>query len=297
MKYSKQPLEPAEHVELLRERGLIIQDETRAKKYLENVGYFRLTGYMFHLQKRDGSHMFVDNVSFNDIILHYQFDKKLRSLFLDYIERIEVALRARLSNAFSIRHGFYWYTEYELYLDKHVYHGINQEIKEYFVDPQERYLKSFKFKYNSENIPPSNMAMEILTLGKLSRLFKAVVNDEEKTAISLAFGIPSTMLASWLIRLTIVRNICAHHARLWNRKLSAAQPVIPTRKKNKFNGELPQDFRTSVYGIIAMTDRLLKKINPTHSFITKVIDLIDEYPTINTSLMGFPDNWREEPAW
>ncbi|XOV66077.1 MAG: Abi family protein [Fluviicola sp.] len=297
MKYTKEPLTSAQHIVLLKERGLKINDENRAKKYLENVGYFRLTGYMYHLQENDGTHLFKDGTTFNDIILHYQFDKRLRSILLLYIERIEVALRAKLTNYFSLNHGFYWYTEYDLFLDKDVYHNINEEIKEYFKDPQERFLKSFKFKYQSESLPPSNMAMEILSLGKLSRLFQAVVNDVEKGSISNDFGLPSTILSSWFIRLTIVRNICAHHSRLWNRTLSASQPVIPSRKKHKFYGSLPDNFHTSLYGVISMIDRLLKKINPTNSFISEITSLVNKYPTVNTTLMGFPREWRENPAW
>lgn len=297
MKYTKPPLTSHEHILLLQKRGLNINDETRAQKYLDNVGYYRLTGYMYHFQKRDGSHLFRDNITFDDVILHYQFDKKLRSIILLYIERIEIALRAKLTNYFSLNHGFYWYTEYDLYHNKEVYEKINIEIKDYFAEPQERFLLAFKHKYYSESLPPSNMAMEILSLGKLSRLFEAVVNENEKTSISSDFGLPSTILSTWFIRLTIVRNICAHHSRLWNRTLSASQPRIPTRKKHKFNGTLPNDFHTSLYGVIAMIDRLLSKINPTNSFILKINSLIDEYPTINVSLMGFPENWKEHAVW
>ena len=297
MKYSKTPLNSVQHIELLKSRGLTIVDEERARKYLNNVGYFRLTGYMYHLQSKDGSHNFYDNVTFNDIILYYQFDKKLRTLVIEYLERIEVALRARLINKFSISHGFYWYTNYALYDDKDVFNIINDEIKERFDEPQERFLKSFKMKYSSEMLPPANMAMEILTLGKLSRLYKGLSNKDEKIEIADEFGLPSTILSSWFIYLTNVRNICAHHSRLWNRKITADRPIIPQRKKFKFNGDLPDDFNSTLYGIASMIDRLLKNINPSNTFITKLIQLIDQYPTINTALMGFPEGWRRSPAW
>ena len=77
MKYNKTPLTSEQYLELLKSRGLIVNDEQRALKYLENIGYFRLTGYMFHLQSRDGNHTFLKSVSFEDIIQIYQFDKKL----------------------------------------------------------------------------------------------------------------------------------------------------------------------------------------------------------------------------
>lgn len=252
---------------------------------------------MYHLQKRDGSHQFNSGVTFNDIVQHYQFDKKLRSLFLVYIERLEIALRARLSNSFSLNHGFYWYTEYDLFADKQIYDSINAEIKEYFGDPQERFLKAFQNKYTSESLPPSNMAMEILTMGKLSRLYQGVVNKAEKLEISLAFGTIPKILSSWFITLTIIRNICAHHSRLWNRNLSASKPIIPNKRKERFNGEIPDNFASSLYGVISICDRMLGNINPNNSFIEKMEGLLDEYPAVNTKLMGFPVNWKEHPAW
>jgi len=297
MKYGKLPFTSDQHVELLQSRGLVISDEERAKRYLNNVGYFRLTGYMYHLQRNDGSHQFLDDVTFDDVILHYQFDKKLRALVIEYFERIEVALRARLTDKFSVSHGFYWYTQYDLYDDKAIHNSINEEIKERFDDPQERFLKSFKYKYHSENLPPSNMAMEVLSLGKLSRLYKGLSNQVEKRAIAVEFNLPSTVLSSWFIYLTNVRNICAHHSRLWNRKVTADRPTIPNRQQYRFNGDLPEDFNTTMYGIVSMIDRLLKNINTGNSFINKFIALIDKYPSINTGLMGFPIDWKKNPAW
>jgi abortive infection bacteriophage resistance protein len=297
MKYSKPPLSSEEHIHLLKRRGLIINDELTVKSHLDTISYFRLTGYMYQFQINDGNHRFYEHTSFTDIILHYQFDKELRSIILSHIEQIEIALRAKLTNYFSLNHGFYWYTEYDLFHDKDVYNRINEEIKVYFDDPQERFLIKFKSKYYSESLPPSNMAMETLSFGKLSRLFEGVVNHKEKASISEDCGLPNTILSTWFIRLTIVRNICAHHSRLWNRKLSASQPKIPTRKKHQFKGELPADFHTSVYGVIAMIDRLLSNINPTNEFTHKITELLDEYPSINTSMMGFPENWKENATW
>lgn len=297
MKYKKKPLTADEHIQLLKERGLLIANQERAKKYLATIGYFRLTGYMYHLQENDGSHKFKNGISFNDIILHYHFDKKLRAVVNEYLERIEVALRSKLTDYYSINHGFYWFTQYNLYEDKYVYNLVNAEISERFTKPQERFLKYFKKKYTSETLPPSNMAMEILTMGKLSRLFKGLKNDVEKKSIAEDFGLPSVILSSWLIYLNNVRNICAHHGRLWNRGITADRPTIPKRKKYKFSGELPNDFNRSCYGVIAMIDRLLAKINASNRFTEKVINLIEEYPNINTRFMGFPENWKEYSAW
>jgi|SRR5690554_4478358 len=297
MKYEKKPLTAEEHLELLKERGLSIDNPERAIKYLKSIGYFRLTGYMYHLQESDGSHRFHESTTFNDIISHYQFDKKLRAIFSEYLERIEIALRAKLTNYFGLSHGFYWYTIYDLYADKNTFDIVNEEIISKFKDPQERFLKNFKRKYTSESLPPSNMAMEILTLGKLARLYKGLHNNDEKGKIANDFGLPSTILSSWFIFLNNVRNICAHHGRLWNRRITADKPLIPKRKKYEFNGDIPANFNSSCYGAIAMIDRILRIINPNNRFIIKVTELIGSYDEIDLVLMGFPEDWQTNPAW
>lgn len=134
-------------------------------------------------------------------------------------------------------------------------------------------------------------------MGKLSRLYKGLKNKDQKVEIANDFQLPSTILSSWLIYLTNVRNICAHHSRLWNKKVSADRPVIPTRKIYKFNGDIPTDFNTTVYGIFSITDRLLHAINPSNHFITKILGLMNQYPAISTKAMGFVDDWKTNAAW
>lgn len=296
MKYPKTPLSNDQHIQLLRDRGLTILCENRAKKYLNSVGYFRLTGYMYHLQTRDGNHSFVGEVNFDEIINLYQFDKKLRAVIIEYMERIEVAVKAKLTNKYSLRYGFFWYTQDALFIDKDIYYSINNEIADTFANAQEGFLKSFKFNYRDEPSPPSNMALETLTLGKLSRLYKGLDNNDEKIEIANEFNLVSSTLTSWLIYLTNVRNVCAHHSRLWNKKITADRPSIPSRKNYKFNGTMTDDFNTTMYGIISIMNRLLLSFNPDNRFISKIENLIEEY-SIQTFLMGFPEDWKTEAHW
>lgn len=252
---------------------------------------------MFSHQQNDGSHEFFPDTSFDLIVNEYHFNKNLRLLVLEYIERIEVALRAQLSNIFCIDHGFFWYSNRDLYQDTSVYGQINDYISEYFDDPPDIFLKKYKAKYTNEPLPPSNMAFEILTFGKLSRLYTGLKNDAEKQKIAKHFYLPSTILSSWFVYLTNVRNICAHYSRLWNRKITADRPTIPTREKYKFHGILPESFNSSIYGIASLIERLLRPINPSNSFIEKLTTLIDDNPNIDIRKMGIPLNWKEEPAW
>lgn len=296
MKYTKPPKTPEEHCGILMERGLIIHDQERAKKYLKTVGYFRLTGYMFHLQSKDGKHEFKKDTTFEDIIRLYHFDKKLRTIISEYLERIEICLRAKLTDKYSIQFGFFWYSNFDHFEDRGIFDTINEEIIESFANQKEPYLKQFSNKYIEERIPPSNMALETLSLGKLARLYKALKNQHGKAEIAQEFNLPTNVLTSWFIYLANVRNICAHHSRLWNKKVTVDRPLFPQREKYKFLGENFADSNTTLYGIISIIDRLLASFNPQNSFTTRIENLINEY-SIDCTQMGFPSNWMKSANW
>lgn len=296
MKYTKKPETAEQHCAILSERGLVITDQERAIKYLKSVGYFRLTGYMFHLQSNDGKHIFVEGTKFDDIITLYQFDKKLRGIISEYLERIEICLRAKLIDKYSIPNNFFWYNDIDHFDDRSIFETINKEIEESYNEPKEQFLKKFRFKYTGENLPPSNMALEVLSLGKLARLYKGLKNKGGKAEIATEFNLPTNVLTSWFIYLANVRNICAHHSRLWNKKVTADRPIMPSREKYKFKGENFDDSNTTLYGIISIIDRLLLPFNHKNNFTVRTEKLINEY-SIDCSLMGFPINWKETANW
>lgn len=294
--YKKQPQSSAALIELLKSRNLIIEDEVRATRYLESIGYYRLSGYMYHLQAPDKSHCFIEGTSFDKVVDMYKFDKRLRAIVMEYMERIEVALRAKLTNYYSSAHGFFWYAKAELFDDKSTAAAILHDIKEDFKIPKDHFLRTYKRNYSAEPLPPSQMALETLSLGELARLYKALVTDEFKMLIAEEFRLAPSSLETWFIWLTNVRNVCAHHSRLWNRNMSALRPHMPSRKAFKFAVPMPEEANTNMYGVIALMHRLLKSFNPANSFTKKVEDLIREYK-VDAALMGFPDDWERTAVW
>ena len=295
-KYDKQPKSGQELIEVLKNRDLSIEDEARALRYLESIGYYRLSGYMFHLQVPGKMHQFTEGTSFNDIINTYKFDKRLRAIVMEYMERIEVALRAKMTDVYSSAHGFFWYASESLFTNKVVAASILAGIKSDFAIPKETFLKSYKKNYRAELLPPSQMVLETLSLGTLVTLYEALSGTQHKVDIALWFGLPVNVLESWLVWLVNVRNICAHHGRLWNKIVSAKRPLIPEKKSFKFYVSLHEDFHTKMYGAVALINRLLKSFNPDNSFTDKVEALIQEYG-IDASLMGFPADWKENAVW
>ena len=308
MKYTKKACTIDEHLEILINRGLTIDDTDRAKRYLESVSYYRLSGYMFHLQDKGNASIFYEGTTFNDIINLYTFDKKLRCIFLEYLERIEVCLRTRILNAYSELKGFYWSIQRENFLEKKDLRDNGNEVLGYhtyvlesviidFEKPKEQFLKAFKLKYTDETYPPENMYFETLSFGKLIKLYACLKNDNTKNSIATAFKLPSgKTLVNWLLFLNDVRNVCAHHSRLWNRKFTANKLIFPSRKDHKIEGAILEASNSNIYGAIIAIHHLLLTFNTNSSFIGKLEALI-ELHSINVRNLGFPQNWKDEAPW
>ncbi|WP_333597269.1 Abi family protein [Chryseobacterium flavum] len=297
-RYDKTPFSNLECIELLKERGLIIENNDRVLKYLDTIGYYRLTGYMYHLQDKKNDSKFKVDTTFSNIIDLYKFDKALRAIVLEYIERIEICLKSKISNKYSLKYGFFWYLDSKLFADYTVFESIKKEIDDTFKNPQEVFLKRFKSNYVDETFPPSNMALEILTFGKTSKLYKGLADIDLKKEIAKEFGQASSTLASWFVYINNIRNLCAHHSRLWNKKVTADRPIIPNRDIYKFNGSVPEgeDFNTTFYCIVSIMHRLLKSFNPDNTFTSKITNLIKTY-NIDVELMGFPEDWETNATW
>ncbi|TDN37231.1 Abi family protein [Hymenobacter sp. UV11] len=294
--YRKQPQSSAALIALLKSRNLVIEDEGRATRYLESIGYYRLSGYMYHMQAADKSHRFVEGTSFDDVVTMYKFDKRLRAIVMEYLERIEVALRAKLTNYYSSAHGFFWYADASLFADKRIAESILKGIKAAFDSPKDQFLRAYKRNYSAEPLPPSQMALETLSMGELALLYKALATDDFKRQIAEEFRVAVATLETWVIWLTNVRNVCAHHSRLWNRNMSALRPHMPSRKKYAFAVQMPEESNTNMYGVVALMHRLLKSFNPDNSFAKKVEELLREYK-VDATLMGFPEDWERAAVW
>lgn len=308
MKYTKKACTVDEHLEILINRGLTIDDTDRAKRYLGSVSYYRLSGYMFHLQDKGNASKFYEGTTFNDIINLYTFDKKLRCIFLEYLERVEVCLRTRILNAYSELKGFYWSVHPGNFLDKKDLRDDGSEVLSYhsyvlnsvitdFEKPKEQFLKAFKLKYTDETYPPENMYFETLSFGKLIKLYTCLKNDNTKNSIATAFKLPSgKTLVNWLLFLNDVRNVCAHHSRLWNRKFTANKLIFPSRRDHKIDGEIPEASNSNIYGAIIAINQLLLTFNPHNSFIDKLETLVESHAMDERNL-GFPPNWKDQAPW
>lgn len=260
--------------------------------------YFRLAGYALPLQinyNEDGSHAFLPGVRFEDIVDLYVFDRKLRLLVIDALEKIEVAIRATISQSMSEKFGPHWYLSEAPFIPTFAYSAFLDRLKKDIVHDHARkparqtFIQHYYDKYSEPELPPSWMVFEVLSVGTVSKIFKNIAREHQKP-IARVYGLDTGILASWLHALSYLRNLAAHHQRLWNRKYTI-KPAIA----KKAPVDLSQQDR--FYAQAVMIQVLLRKISPGTIWGARLFDLFNEYPSIEIKRMGFPENWNTKDIW
>lgn len=297
MEYKKQPTTIHEQIELLKSRGLKFKNEKKSLHYLSNISYYRLRAYTYPFQDNShDSHPFKGDIAFEDILDLYVFDRKLRIVVFDAIEKIEVALRTKLIYHYSLSHGSHWHENGQLYRTNTRFIKDIDDLYKEIDRSTETFIKHYKEKYTSPQYPACWMSLEVASMGLLSKLFQNLQNCKEKKSIYNDFGVKDyKVLESWLHAICHVRNICAHHGRLWNRRLTA-KPIIP---KSSFYPFL--DNKTintnKLYATLSCMVYILNIISPSHNFVNRIKGLFELSNLVNLKEMGFPRGWEKEPLW
>jgi abortive infection bacteriophage resistance protein len=235
--YNKSPFTSDELIVQIESRGLIVEDAKRAKRYLEFIGYYRLSAYFPPYQ--NGKDKFKEGVKFNDILSLYIFDRKLKLILMDAIERIEVAIRSAITNYMSLStndpHWFLTDTHFNNYSPQKEksfqnYQGFLNSIHN-SLKKQNRAIPIVHYhsKYSSPDYPPAWVIMEFLTLGQVSKVY-SILQIKYKKRIAKKFKISWQLLEAVLLSLTVIRNKCAHHQRVWNVNLSYPPPGTVLKK-------------------------------------------------------------------
>jgi len=302
--YTKPALTYAAQLQQLKDRGLIIANEPKALHLLEVISYYRLSGYWYPMLIDKQNHKFKTGSTFETAFNIYKFDRELRFLILRELEKIEVAVRSKMIYILSHSRGAFWYLDSSNFANPVKHADTLSKIGTEYSRSDEEFIQAFNVKY-SDSLPPSWMMLEVSSFGILSSLYSNLVPGRDKRDIANFFGLNDTVLSSWLHSIVYLRNICAHHSRLWNREMRI-QPVIPRSPRTPFltitnythpetGATLPLNNKT--YFILSMIVYMMNKINPKHTIQAKFKALLDKYPNIDTRAMGFPDTWKTEPIW
>lgn len=221
-------------VNLLESRGLQICDRNKAIQYLDNIGYYRLSAYMYPLLKMPKTaHLYKEGSTFEKVMMLYRFDKKLRLLMFNEIEKIEIAIRRAVIQITADMTGNpFWLTDSSYFLDSSRFNETMRTISKDYSKSTEEFILHFKRTY-SEPYPPSWILGELLTIGNVNAIYRNIKQNRIRKRIAKRFGLPINVFKSWLTVIAVTRNACAHHSRVWN-KQNAIQPAIPNNPEGEW---------------------------------------------------------------
>jgi abortive infection bacteriophage resistance protein len=294
--YNKPHLDYADQLQLLKSRGLIVEDNSKALHILQHISYYRLSGYLYPmLDTPKTAHIYKANSTFNNAFKLYCFDRELRRLITSELEKIEVAVRAKMSTILSKNHHPFWFNDSNNFKNNSKFLPSKNRIAEEYNRSEEEFIRSFKSKY-SDPIPPSWITLEISSFGNLASMYSNLKPGLSRRQIAHYFGLDDRTFASWIHSLTYVRNVCAHHCRFWNRglRISAKHPLNPA---NLFISNTGANGNRPTYYLLSMVIYLLNIINPKHTFKSKLYQLLKKYPMVDVNAMGFPSGWKSERLW
>lgn len=294
--YPKKVISFDKQIKLLQERGLTIENPDSAKEYLRNISYFRLQGFWWEFQIDKENHKFKEGTTFKNIIELYTFDRKFRLIVFDALEIIEIALRTKLVYYPSIELDQWWFEYENNFFSKKLHKEFLKEVDKELGRTKEVFIKSHYDKYGNEHRPPAYKTLEVISFGCLSKLYSNLKNEiTVKDKIAKELNLPNhNFLKSWFKTFNTVRNIIAHHSRIWNRNIDFA-PIFLHKTEFDFITE-PKN-KNSMYHSLSCILFILNKVSKGHSLKEKIINLLKENDFINISEMGFPDNWKEQDIW
>jgi len=297
MQFNKPAISLADQVARLKSRGLKIADETEAELCLANISYYRLRAYTYPFQDNtDTNHAFVISISFDDIIELYKFDRRLSQLIFAALEKIEIALRTQIIHHWAMAYGSHWQLEPALYRDPMKFANQINSLQTEINRSHETFIEHYKNTYTTPSEPPAWMSLEVSSFGLLSQIFSNLKKGNEKLAIANHFGLNDlSILENWMLCFSNIRNICAHHGRLWNRRLTA-HIKFPNNPQNTFIA-IRQIYPYKLYAALCCVQYMLNTIIPANGFKTELIDLMKTCPLAQEKEMGFPANWLDENFW
>ena len=302
--YSKPALTFTEQIQHLESNGMFFDDKDKARKQLSYISYYRLSGYWYPFRLRNqaqqATNQFESETLFESVMTLYEFDRNLRVLVLDAIERVEVALRTQFTYYIGHKYGAFGHTLANNFHPKFDHPKWLSKLEHEVNRSSDEFVKHYSQKYAGFPTIPIWMLTEVMSLGALSFGYSGLQNSarkqiEDKKSISQHFNLHHKRLGNWLHILTYVRNICAHHSRLWNRELA----IRPDRTKEPewTSPTTPRNDR--IFYILLMLRHLLKAADNGNDWAEKINHLLDQVAGEKRwrAAMGIPENWREHPIW
>lgn len=294
--YTNQPLDYTELVAMMKSRGLAFKDEAKALEQLKIIGYFRLASYLRPMESDKVNHQYKPGSTFENAIDLYYFDKDLRAIVFSAIQSIEIAVRAKIMHNVSMQFGPFWFSDASNFAEASIFNKNLTHISEELTRSKEDFIQSHFSKYDSPALPPAWKTLEVTSFGTLSKLYYNLKDKGVKRSIARELGLPQHLyLESWIQCVAVLRNIVAHHARIWNRQFPLV-PVMPAKLPNDWIDTTGLQNRR-LYAVLSCVAYLENAVHPNSSFVGKIKASLAAHPNVDVAAMGFPADWENEPLW
>ncbi|WP_158268815.1 Abi family protein [Salinibacterium hongtaonis] len=308
---------------LVDERGMVIADRAQAESALRRIGYYRLSGYWYPFRKQaigdNGKpvHLsdFIPGTTIVQVLDIAEFDRQLRMRIFEGIEAVEVALRSAVADQIGRRDTFAH--RYPEMLDASFQRSAQSpkrriksrtehaawlaEIKRQEDRSNEAFAKHHRQRYGGPF--PVWMSTQVMSFGSLSTLYRGL-EVQDRAAIALDFDVLSRVpdgdaaaLGSWLNHIRHVRNLCAHHSRVWNRNFDVTLGEVAGMAEL---AEIKGKSARRIYGTIAAMRFLLARSDPANTWGVDTIRFIEAEAArvgLDLDAMGFPATWKDSPLW
>jgi abortive infection bacteriophage resistance protein len=298
--FSKRAYTIQEQINQLKERGLEINDSDNAEHFLSQISYYRLAGYWWPMQSDKETHVFKPNSRFLDVIALYNFDRELRILLFDVIEKIEISLRTKLIYHLSHEFDPWWFQNPSIFSNTTELVKTLASLSEEIDRSKDTFIKEHKKKHKDDlRFPPAWKALELTSFGTLSKLYGNLRNTiKSKDVIAQEYGtVNHTYLPSWLQSIAQIRNYCAHHSRLWNKNLPG-RPKLLTKPPNPWITDIPKDHEYQLLYIhLCCMKYILNIVQPDNSLTVRLKGLLAKYPSVDAKALGMKQDWDLEPLW
>lgn len=281
----KPPRSAAEQVAIMMQRNLVVEDANFAIETLRRINYYRLRGYWISLQDKD-TDKFIEGTSFNRLVGIYEFDRKLRHLLSDVLDQIEISIRTSIAYVMSNLFGSLFYLCSDFFVNGTEHSGLLNTTNQNINDARNT-KEPFVLHHDDVNggLLPIWAAVELMTFTTISRFFKNLKSEYQRIIGLSCFGVPPIYLSSWLHNLSNVRNIVAHHGRIYNKNIPHQPMMFPDDKNS-------MDVRR-IFATIFVASVIIPDEERMIHFHTSLKALIEQYEDIvDLRQIGFPDNWH-----
>ena len=285
-----------DQVKLLQHRGLVVADVPDAEQFLTHLNYYRFSGYCLAFESQ--SHQFVAGTTFEQVVDAYNFDLTLRDLITEALEVVEVDLRAAVAYAFGQQHGPFGHVDPSRFFHRFKHQNWLDHLRKEAHRSSESFVTHFKNTYNEFPDLPIWIATEVMSFGSLSLMFQGMVKADMRP-VANRYLLQPRVLQSWMHHLVYVRNLCAHHCRLWDRVWSI-KPHLPAG-----NAWRPPHLSGNhrLFATLLLLRHLMSRIPPIHGFAsqwqTRVTNHLATPPATSDPLvrMGLTTDWNQHPVW